>query len=58
MRNDQAAVARGEKARSNIKKEVGKLDNDQGWKNEELKKAEKQAKAERAPGRGDGKSPL
>lgn len=50
MRSNEAAVARGEKPTSDIKKEVGQAADDQSWKTEELKKAEDKAKAARAPG--------
>jgi hypothetical protein len=52
MRNDQTAVTRGKNSTSNLKKKIGKADNDQGWKDEDLKKAEVKAKAARAPGAG------
>jgi hypothetical protein len=52
MRSNQSTVARGEKARSDIKKEVAEAKGDQGWKGDAMKQQEAEAKAARAPGSG------
>jgi hypothetical protein len=40
MRNEQAAVERGHKGRSQIKKELRERDKDESWKGDALKQAD------------------
>jgi hypothetical protein len=49
MRNQQAAVERGEKGRSQIKKELRERDKDENWKGESLKQADAKEKRARRP---------
>jgi hypothetical protein len=49
MRNEQAAVTRGEKGRSQIKKELRERDKDESWKGEALKEANAAEKRARRP---------
>ena len=49
MRNEQAAVTRGEKGRSQIKKELRERDKDENWKGDALKDAEEKEKRARRP---------
>ena len=49
MRNEQAAVTRGEKGRSQIKKELRERDKDENWKGDALKEADEKEKRARRP---------
>jgi hypothetical protein len=49
MPNEQAAVTRGEKGRSQIKKELRERDKDENWKGEALKEADEKEKRARRP---------
>ena len=54
MRNEQAAVTRGEKGRSQIKKELRERDKDENWKGESLKQADAKEKRARRPQASEG----
>ncbi len=49
MRNQQAAVERGHKVRSQIKKELRERDKGENWKGDALKQADKKEKRARRP---------
>jgi hypothetical protein len=49
MRNEQAAVERGHKGRSQIKKELRERDKDESWKGDALKQADATEKRARRP---------
>jgi hypothetical protein len=49
MRNQQAAVERGEKGTGQIKKELRERDKDENWKGESLKQADATEKRARRP---------
>ena len=50
MRNQQAAVERGHKSRSQIKKELRERDKDESWKGDALKEADATEKRAAAAG--------